>query len=100
MNLSKYLLVVLISIVWLSCNKDTSKDEVTPTNNTNTEVPGEWLISYEGVDANKNGKLDADERDYTISGSRTYMIFKTGGKATYKFVDDTDPSSNFEVDFT
>lgn len=83
-NTLKLFVVALTSLFITSC--DPKKDDPKPS--SNSKVEGEWLLEYDGVDNNRNGQLDFDERNYPFQ-VKEYFTFQSGGKGQYKTIDET-----------
>ncbi|MBZ0098094.1 MAG: hypothetical protein K8F30_03370, partial [Taibaiella sp.] len=82
MNRTLAILSIIISFISASsCNP--KKNEVTPS--VNALIEREWLLEYDGVDANRNGKLESDERDYPFH-NKEFFTFNNGGSGKYKNV--------------
>ena len=78
------LTISISSICASSCNP--KENDITPT--VNSLIERTWLLEYDGVDGNRNGKLEFDERDYPFN-TKQYFTFNSGGAGKYKNVDET-----------
>jgi len=85
----KYRTLAILAISFFSisaCSCNPKKDDITPTSTSLIERT--WLLEYSGVDGNRNGGLESDERDYPFN-SKEYFTFNSGGVGKYKNVDET-----------
>lgn len=87
--MKKLLTIILIALMWVSCNKDEAKNDVEPTPLTNKELLiGIWDTEYTIPDNNQNGSFDDDDKWYPGKGEALIYGFSSNKvMVTRKYLD-------------
>ncbi len=99
--MKKLIPIILITLLWLSCNKDETKDDAEPTPLTNKELLiGKWDTEYTILDSNKNGLFEQHEETRPDPNSDDQLILhflSNGNGATTTKFNDIDTGEPKEI---
>ena len=89
--------LLLFCLFITACNK---QEDNSPIESVSLQIEGEWLYSYEGWDADQNGIIEQEERDYNLPSTTDYYTFHSGGGGTFRRIDTYDSGYNIDDTFT